>query len=52
MSDAIIKTNDHFELLTGEERLNFLTNSSDEDIKNCVAKYIFVFTMLKENQNV
>ena len=32
MFDAIIKTNDHFEFLTGEERLYFLMNSSDEAI--------------------
>ena len=41
MFDAIIKTSDHFEILTGAERLIFLMNSSDEAIINCVAKYIF-----------
>ena len=52
MFDAIIKTNDHFEILTGEERLYFLMNSSDEAIINCDAKYIFLFTVLKENLSV
>ena len=41
MFDAIIKTNDHFEFLTGEERLYFLMNSSDEAIINYVAKCIY-----------
>ena len=33
MSDAIIKTNDRFEFLTGEERLYFLMNSSDVNLE-------------------
>ena len=49
---AIIKQNYCFEFLTGEEKLNIVMNSTDEAIINCVAKYIFLFTMLKENQNV
>ena len=51
MSDAISKTNDHFECLTGEEKMYFLMNSSDESIMNCVAKYIcFIYRVERKSQ--
>ena len=41
-----------FETLGGEDRFKFLMDTPDEAIIICVAKYVFLFTVLKENQTV
>ena len=35
-----------------EDRLKFLIDTPDKAIINCVAKYVFLFIVLKENQIV
>ena len=41
-----------FETLGREDRFKFLMDTPDEAFIICVAKYIFLFTALKENQTV
>ena len=35
-----------------EDRFKFLMDTPNEAIINCVAKYVFLLTLLKENQTV